>query len=151
MIRFKTTDERKEGFPRRFAAAGLFAALLAGCSINVPLPSLMNEDATASIKARPTPFVGDLDEADWRIAEPRLAAALKAGVEDEPKQWTNPASGRKGAFQPIAEAFKRDGQTCRAFLARINGAGEARTLQGVGCLMAGDAVFVDETRPWKTL
>ena len=129
------------------------AALLAGCSINVPLPSLMSNDATGSIKPqKAAPFGGDLDDSDWAIAEPRLAAALKAGAEDAPQQWSNPASGRRGAFQPVAASFNRDGQTCRAFLARINGeAGEAKTLQGVGCLMAGDAVSVDDARPWKAL
>jgi surface antigen len=157
MIRFVTSDERGEIFSERLAkplgiaAAALIAAFLTGCSINVPLPSLMSGEATGSIKTRPTPFAGDLDETDWRIAEPHLAEALKSSSGDEPQRWANPASGRKGAFQPIAGAFKRDGQTCRAFLARISGPGSTKTVQGVGCLMAGDAVFVEETQPWKAL
>ena len=157
MIRFATSDERGE-IPSarlvtllRLAAAGLLAAALSGCSINFPLPSLMSDDATGSVKSRPVPFAGDLDETDWRIAEPRLAEALKSGDTDASKQWANPASGRKGVFQPVAGAFKRDGQTCRAFLARINAPGSSKILQGVGCLMAGDAVFVEETQPWKAL
>jgi hypothetical protein len=158
MIRFTTSNERGEAFSERFfkslhrAAAGFCAAfLLAGCSMNFPLPSLMTDDATGSIKPRQTPFAGDLDEGDWRIAEPRLAEALKSGGRDEPKQWANPTSGRQGAFQPVAGAFNRDGQTCRAFLARISGPNSTKTLQGIGCLMAGDAVFVDEAQPWKAL
>jgi len=157
MIRIATSDERGGILPQRLvkmvrlAAAGLAAAFLAGCSINVPLPSLMSDDTTGSIKARATPFSGDLDEADWRIAEPRLAEALKSATGDEPKQWANPASGRKGAFQPVAGAFKRGEQTCRAFLARISGPDSTKTLQGVGCLMAGGAVAVEEAQPWKTL
>jgi len=157
MIRFSTPNERGEILSERwvkawrFAAPALLAAVLTGCAINVPLPSLMSDDTTGSIKARPTPFSGDLDETDWRIAEPGLARALKSGGGDEPQQWTNPASGRKGAFQSVAGAFKRDGQTCRAFLARISAPGSTKTLQGVGCLMAGDAVFVEETQPWKAL
>jgi hypothetical protein len=157
MIRFVTSDERGEIFserlvkPLRLAAAVLLSAVLTGCSINVPLPSLMSDDTTGSIKARPTPFAGDIDETDWRIAEPHLAEALKSASGDAPQQWANPASGRKGAFQPVAGAFNRDGQTCRAFLARISAPGSTKTLQGVGCLMAGDAVFVEETQPWKAL
>jgi len=116
------------------------------------MPSLMrDDDVTGSIRAQPTPLAGALDEADWRIAEPRLAEALKSGIQDPPQQWSNPASGHRGAFQPVASAFKRDGHTCRAFLARINAEGEAKTLQGVGCLTAGDAVSVDEAQPWKAL
>jgi hypothetical protein len=157
MIRFVTSDERGGIFserlvkPLRLAAASLFAAFLTGCSINVPLPSLMSGDTTGAIKARSTPFAGDLDETDWRIAEPHLADALKSSSGDAPQQWMNPASGRKGAFQPVAGAFKRDGQTCRAFLARISAPGSTKTLQGVGCLIAGDAVFVEETQPWRAL
>ena len=158
MIRFTTSNERGEAFTERFlkilkmAARSLCAAvLLTGCSMNFPLPSLMSEETTGSIKARPIPFANDLDAADWRIAEPRLAEALKSGGEDEPKQWSNPASGRKGAFQPVAGAFKRDGQTCRAFLARISGPDSSKTLQGIGCLMAGDAVLVDEAQLWRAL
>jgi surface antigen len=135
----------------RVTASGLFAAFLAGCSMNFPMSSLMSDSTTGSIKARPAPFAGDLDETDWRIAEPRLAEALKSAGDGEPTQWSNPASGRKGAFQPVAGAFKREGQTCRAFLARISSPDSTKTLQGIGCLMAGDAVFVDETQPWKAL
>jgi hypothetical protein len=150
------SDERGGAFPRgfvhflRWAAIGLSAATLAGCSI--ALPSLMrDDDVTGSIKAQPRPFAGALDEGDWRIAEPRLAMALKSGIQDPPQQWSNPASGHGGAFQPVASAFKRDGRTCRAFLARINAEDGAKTLQGVGCLLAGDAVAVDEAQPWKAL
>lgn len=157
MIRFMIPDERGGTFGRRFprllglAAAAALAAALAGCAMTFPLPSLISDETTGSIKAQPAPFAGDLDETDWRIAEPRLAEALKSGIEDTPKQWDNPASGHRGAFQPVAGAFKRDGQTCRAFLARINAAEGSKTMQGIGCLMAGDAVFVDEAQPWKAL
>ena len=158
MIRFMIPDERGGSFGGKFgnllglaASAGL-AIALAGCALSFPLPSLMSDDdATGSIKARPAAFAGDLDEADWRIAEPRLAEALKSGTEDPPKQWDNPGSGHRGAFQPVAGAFKRDGQTCRAFLARINAGEGSKTMQGIGCLMAGDTVFVDEAQPWKAL
>jgi hypothetical protein len=135
----------------RLVAIGLFAAGLAGCSMTFPLPSFMSGDTTGSVKPRPTPFAADLDPADWRLAEPRLAEALKSDGSNEPKQWSNPASGRGGAFQSVAGAFNRDGQTCRAFLARIDTPDQTKTLQAIGCLMAGGAVFVDQAQPWKTL
>jgi hypothetical protein len=142
---------------RRFRAAfrlltcGFFAASLAGCSMSFPLPSLLGDDTTGSIKPRSTPFAGDLDAADWRAAEPSLAEALKSDASADPKRWANPASGHGGAFQPVAGAFRRDGQTCRAFLARIDAADQSKTMQAIGCLMAGGAVFVDQAQPWKAL
>jgi hypothetical protein len=158
MIQFATSDERSAFSERRLVdwprlgAAAILAACLAGCSMSIPLPSFMSGDATGSIKSRPAPFADDLDDADWRIAEPTLAEALKSGVHDDPKQWSNPASGHGGAFQPVAGAFKREGQTCRAFLARINtAADQSKTMQAVGCVMAGGAVFVDQAQPWKAL
>jgi hypothetical protein len=120
--------------------------------MSFPLPSLLSDDTTGSIKGgRSTPFSDALDSTDWRVAEPSLAEALKSDARAEPKRWSNPASGRGGAFQPVAGTFKRDGQTCRAFLARIETADQTKTMQAVGCLMAGGAVFVDEAQPWKAL
>jgi|SRR5579862_4370304 hypothetical protein len=146
-------DERSKGGNSwiRVLAASFFAAGLAGCSMSFPLPSLLSGDRTGSTKERPVPFADTLDQTDWRVAEPSLAEALKADAHAEPKRWANPASGRGGAFQPVAGAFKRDGQTCRAFLARIDAGDHTKTLQGIGCLMAGDAVFVEEAQPWKAL
>jgi hypothetical protein len=157
MIHFIGRDEQGDFPTRRFmgrfrlVAAGVFAVSVAGCSMTFPLPSFMSDDATGSIKPRPTPFAADLDPADWRLAEPSLAQALQSDGSNEPKQWSNPASGHRGAFQPVAGAFKRDGQTCRAFLARIDTPDRTKTMQAVGCLMAGGAVFVDQAEPWKAL
>jgi hypothetical protein len=119
--------------------------------MSFPLPSLVSGDTTGSTKPRSTPFAGDLDAADWRAAEPRLADALKSDAAADPTRWSNPSSGHGGAFQPVAGAFKRDGQTCRAFLARIDTADQSKTMQAVGCLMAGGEVFVDQAQPWKAL
>jgi hypothetical protein len=135
----------------RILAIILFAASLAGCSMSFPLPSLLSDAKTGAIKERTPPFADTLDQTDWRVAEPRLAEALKSDSREEPKHWSNPASGRGGAFQPVAGAFRRDGQTCRAFLARIDTAEQTKTMQAVGCLMAGDGVFVEEALPWKAL
>jgi hypothetical protein len=142
---------RRSHEPFRLLALVFFAASLAGCSMSFPLPSLLSDDTTGSIKPRSTPFAGDLDAADWRAAEPSLAEALKSDANADPKRWSNPASGRGGAFQPVAGSFRREGQTCRAFLARIDTADQSKTMQAIGCLMAGGAVFVDQAQPWKAL
>jgi len=150
--------DRGAAFSARFragllglVAASLVAFSMAGCSITFPLPSFMSDETTGSIRPRPAPFSPDLDAQDWRVAEPVLAQALKSKPSDDPARWSNPESGRGGAFQPVAGSFKRDGQTCRAFVARLTAADQAKTVQAIGCLAAGDAVFVDQVEPWKAL
>jgi surface antigen len=157
MVQLTPSDERGDlagrhcRRPLRLSAACLIAAALAGCAVSVPLPSFMNSDTTGAIKPRASPLSADLDDADWRIAEPVLATALKTEQGGQPAAWANPTSGHGGAFQPVAGAFKRDGQTCRAFVARINAADQSKIVQAIGCLAAGDAVFVDQAQPWKAL
>jgi hypothetical protein len=157
MVHFTHRDEQddcsKGGVSSwiRISAVGFLAAALAGCSMSFPLPSLLSDAQTGAIKERSPPFGDTLDAADWRVAEPSLAEALKSDSHAGPKHWSNPATGRGGAFQPVAGAFKRDGQTCRAFVARIEASEQTKTMQAIGCLVAGDAVFVDEAQPWKAL
>jgi hypothetical protein len=137
---------------RPIAAISLLALSLGGCSISIPLGSFMKDsDTTGSIKASASPFAPDLDMKDWRIAEPILAQALRAGELETAAQWSNPDSGRTGAFQPVASSFSRGGKTCRAFVARINAADGSRMLQAIGCPDDSGAVAVDKVEPWKGL
>src|SRR5580698_6406099 len=101
------------------AAPGLLALGLAGCSMSIPLKSFMNNDTTGSIKPAISPLSADLDMKDWRIAEPVLAQALQSGAPEAPMHWSNPDSGRSGAFQPVGATFSHEGRPCRAFVARI--------------------------------
>ncbi|HXW18929.1 MAG TPA: RT0821/Lpp0805 family surface protein [Roseiarcus sp.] len=124
--------------------------MLAGCSMTFPLKSLMPDDATGSIQENPSPISPDLSAADWRIAKPKLVQALKSSGGDE-TAWTNPDSGRGGAFQPVAGPFDRDGRACRAFVARVDLSDRKTTVQGVGCLLASDDLSIDQVQPWKAL
>jgi hypothetical protein len=133
------------------AAPGLLALALAGCSMSIPLKSFMNNDTTGSIKAASSPLSADLDMKDWRIAEPVLAQALQSGEPEAAAHWSNPDSGRSGAFQPVAATFAREGRPCRAFVARIVAADGPKMLQAIGCPEADGMVAIDRVEPWKGL
>jgi 17 kDa outer membrane surface antigen len=109
----------------------------------------MNNDTTGSIKPVTSPLSSDLDMKDWRIAEPILASALLNDEPQAPAKWSNPDSGRSGAFQPVAAAFSREGKPCRAFVARIVAADGAKLLQAIGCPGDAGAVAIDKVEPWK--
>jgi hypothetical protein len=132
-------------------ALGLLAPGLAGCSMSIPLKSFMNDDTTGSIKPAVSPLSADLDMKDWRIAEPVLARALRSGEPDAAMHWSNPDSGRSGAFQPVAATFSREGRPCRAFVARIVAADGSKLLQAIGCPEEGGIVALDRIEPWKGL
>jgi hypothetical protein len=134
-----------------FAAPGLLALGLAGCSMSIPLKSFMNNDTTGSIKPVSSPLSADLDMKDWRIAEPVLAQALKSGEPEAAAHWSNPDSGRSGAFQPVAATFAREGRPCRAFVARIVATDGPKMLQAIGCPEADGMVALDKVEPWKGL
>jgi hypothetical protein len=133
------------------AAPGLLALGLAGCSMSIPLKSFMNNDTTGSIKPAASPLSADLDMKDWRIAEPVLAQALQSGEPEAAAHWSNPDSGRSGAFQPVAATFAREGRPCRAFVARIVAADGPKMLQAIGCPEADGMVALDKVEPWKGL
>ena len=134
---------------RRSAALALAALALGGCSISMPLPSLFDGDRTGSINA--ASLASAYDPRDWAIAEPILAASLRASAPAEPASWSNPETGDHGEFSPIAGKVARDGQSCRAFLARIVVADSTKTLQGVGCPRDGGEVAVYDLSQWAGL
>jgi hypothetical protein len=131
------------------AALGVLALGLAGCSMSIPLKSFMKSDTTGSIKAAASPLSPDLDMKDWRIAEPILAQALQSGEAEAAMKWSNPDSGRSGAFQPVADTFTREGKPCRAFVARILAADGPKMLQAIGCPREDGMVALDKVEAWK--
>jgi len=86
---------------------------------------------------------------DWRIAEPVLAQALQSGAPEAAARWSNPDSGRSGAFQAVASAFSREGKPCRAFVARIVVPDGPKMLQAIGCPDEAGVVALDKVAPWK--
>jgi hypothetical protein len=146
------SSRRRFSIPvRSLLSVGLLAFGVAGCSISVPMAPFMRDDTTSSIKSSASPLSPDLDVKDWRIAEPILAQALRSGEPEAPVRWSNPDSGRSGAFQPVASAFSRDGKPCRAFVARIIVADESKLLQAIGCPDDSGMVALDKVEPWKGL
>jgi hypothetical protein len=152
-------NSKREGFRRRVASAGpgrvvalaVGALALAGCSISMPLPSLIDADATGSIKPNSTPLSSAYDSRDWRVAEPVLAASLRAPGQAEPAVWSNAETGDHGEFLTVAGTYAREGQSCRAFVARLVDAHDAKTLQAVGCARESGEVAVYDVSPWKGL
>jgi surface antigen len=139
----------------RAAAVLALAGVLAGCSIAIPLPGLVDDEPIGAIKpkAAAAALSGAYDPADWRLAEPALSTALRAKVGGERDQWSNPDTGGHGEFVAVAGSFVRDGLPCRAFVARIAGkAGTAeKTLQGVGCPREGEEAAVYDVSAWSGL
>ncbi len=144
---------RRGGAPgrvRAFAAA-LAALALAGCSISMPLPSFIDNEPTGSIKPESPPLSSAYDSRDWRIAEPVLAASLRAPEPAEPARWSNAETGDHGEFVAVAGTFARKGQSCRAFLARLSDGKDAKTLQAVGCPSESGEVAIYDVSPWTGL
>ena len=153
----------RERIRRKSRAAGRRTALalataafaLTGCSIAIPLPSLVDNEPTGAIKPKSdaTALSAAYDFGDWRLAEPALSAALRAKEDGERSHWSNPASGAHGEFVAVAASFARDGRSCRAFVARIVGKDQtpAKTLQGVGCPSEGGAAAVYDVSDWTGL
>ncbi len=139
----------------RFCASRLGAAaiclglalVLVGCSISMPLPGFIDYGETGSIKPK-TATADGFDVDDWKIAEPALRKAIHAGAEAESARWDNPGANHRGEFRAVAGSFKRDGASCRAFLAKVESDEGARELQGVGCERDG-ALALEDVAPWK--
>jgi hypothetical protein len=107
------------------------------------IPGFVDASPTGSVKSANYPFATE----DWLKAEPAVIAAIRADEGDDPAQWRNAASGRRGAVVGIGARFARSGATCRAFVARINENGESRAVQGDACDKAG-AVTLSNATPF---
>ncbi len=150
---------KRESFRRRVGARAarpalglaLGALVLAGCSISMPLPSLVDDEPTGSIKPKVASLASAYDSRDWRIAEPVLAASLRAPGPAEPALWSNAETGHHGAFVTVAGTFAREGRSCRAFVARLVDGKDAKTLQAVGCPIESGEVAVYDVAPWTGL
>lgn len=151
MLRSDRHSQDATGKCLSIAALAALAFGLAGCSMSIPLTSFMSDDTTGSIKPSASPLSPDLDMKDWRIAEPVLAQALQSPAPEAPARWSNPDSGRSGAFQPVAATFSREGKPCRAFVARIVAADGPKMLQAIGCPEDSETVALERIEPWKGL
>ena len=138
---------RREGRGAALLRSGAVVAAilwLSGCSMSIP--GFVDPSPTGAIKSKTYPFA----EEDWPKAEAALIAAIRSDAGDDPAQWTNSASGRRGAVAGLGVRFQRAGATCRVFVARISDEGAARAVQGAACEKSGE-VTVSDAAPFKGL
>jgi surface antigen len=105
----------------------------------MPIPGLIDLSSTGTVRPATYPFAKE----DWPKAEPALIAAIRAGSGDDPAEWNNADSGRRGVIVGLGSRFARGGATCRTFLARIVDNGDERAMQGSACEKAGDVTLSD--------
>lgn len=116
---------------RAALAAAACALALAGCSTAIPLPALVShDDVTGSIKKFSAPLSPSLNADDLSRALAALGEALDPEGEGGRVGWSNPKSGRHGAFVAHGEVFPRDEKVCRAFRGEI---GVREKVEGTGC------------------
>ncbi|MGH6676658.1 MAG: RT0821/Lpp0805 family surface protein [Xanthobacteraceae bacterium] len=128
-----------------------FGLALAGCSVSLPMGSLIrshDDDQTASIKPPEKPPIAGLQSADWQHAKVALDSALDSDDSGAAVDWDNPDSGTKGSFAAIGDAYATDTGTCRGFRAAIDRKDSDDALQGTACAHGtGDWVITD-VKPW---
>lgn len=126
------------------------ALLVSGCSISVPIGSLLGDgETTASTKpaAPVSPLSPDLGTEDWRRARAALAVALDPQGSGSAVSWDNPDTGMRGSFKPLGQPFVADDEICRSFLARVLGQGTSNEIQGRACRPSGGEWAVKTASP----
>ncbi len=114
-----------------------------------PTGTIAKTSAKATVESV-SPLSHNLDVEDWRRARAALATALDPQGNGATVAWDNPQSGRKGAFIPVAAPYPVDGQVCRAFIAKIEGADTKKSVQGSACRVGGtDDWNVQDVRPFR--
>lgn len=133
---------------RLAAGCAALCVALGGCSVSLPMGSLIgshDDEQTASVAK---PQIEGLAGEDWRRAKIALDSALAEG-DSTAVAWDNPDSGTKGSFAPIGEAYATNTGTCRGFRASIDRKDADDALQGTACAdKSGDWVITD-VKPWN--
>ncbi len=139
------------GFGRfSWRAAQVFVCLgaLGGCAVSIPMASLIpgnHDDETGTI-AKPR-LAGWLDGEDWERAKTAFSRALDAEKSGSATNWDNPASGAKGTFVAVGQAYPGDGGLCRAFHADIDRQTADDSLEGTACAGKSGEWQVTEIKP----
>lgn len=74
-----------------------------------------------------------LSDEDGRRA---TGAEDRAVAGNEPSEWTNPETGRRGVVEPTRTYESSSGQTCRDYAHTVYVDGEAETARGTACRQA---------------
>src|SRR4051794_37074372 len=133
------------------AHAALWGALvlgLGGCSINLPMTSLVPEpETTASLAPATSPSaLGILDE-EWQQASEALDRALDPAQNGSPVRWSVKETGRGGVFVASGPAYVRNDQVCRAFKASIGAVPQDRHHLGTACRSGAGLWALDKVKP----
>lgn len=131
------------------AGAAMLLCVLGGCSVSLPMGSLIgshDDDDTGTITKSQ---LGGLQGEDWRLAKVALDSALASQGSGASVPWDNPASGAKGSFAAIGEAYTTDSGTCRGFQAAIDRKNADDALQGTACADESGDWVVTDVKPWK--
>lgn len=117
----------------------LGTALLGGCSVTMPMQSMMpqgSDDVTGSLGT--VPFGQLLDEEDRRREKAALATALDPQGDGSTIRWENAKSGHKGAITAKGHAYPDDAKICRAFTGTIESESGKRVAEGIACTLRGE-------------
>jgi surface antigen len=141
-------DGRNASAPRRAAPlVGLVvvAGLLAGCSVSMPMASLLPEahDDMPTSSIAKSKLSDWIDGEDWQLAKLAFTQALdeKAGATTT---WDNPKTGAKGSFAAVGDSYAGVAGRCRDFHADIDQKSADKTLEGTACAgKAGDWQVTD--------
>ncbi|MGP8193648.1 MAG: RT0821/Lpp0805 family surface protein [Methylovirgula sp.] len=124
-------------------------AMLGGCSVSMPMASLIpnpHDDETGSV-AKPQ-LAGWLDGEDWQSAKTAFSQALDE-KNAAATTWDNPKSGAKGTFVAVGQAYPGVSGLCRAFHADIDREKADKSLEGTACAGKSGEWQVTEVKPSK--
>ncbi len=131
--------------------APLLCFALGACSVSMPMGSLIgahDDDETGSIEQQ-QPQMDGLKGEDWQRAKSALDSALASQSKDA-VSWDNPASGTKGSFTPIGDAYDTDTGKCRGFRAAVDRKDADDALQGTACTdKSGGNWVITDVKPWN--
>lgn len=153
-MRADTRRYRSDAFlseATKIIAVGLIALSAGACSFSIGVVGMDEEEpaATGAITAKPEVTLSpELDVEDWRRAKAALGLALDPQGPGTQVSWDNPASGRRGAFDPKGAPFVKNDEVCRMFSAHLGGASTA-SLQGMACRPSGGEWAIKEIKPVK--
>jgi len=136
--------------PRGFCLILVSALGLAGCSISMPMGSLVShadDDVTGSIPSHA--FLDHLVAEDKRRAKAAMTTALDPQGSGTTVAWNNPDTGSKGSFVPVGKAYPANDRVCRAFLADMSLKATDKSVQGTACADKDGNWAVTESKPWK--
>jgi surface antigen len=125
----------------------LVALGLGGCSVSMPMGSLLGDDNTTGSIPQ-SDFDGLVGE-DWQLAKAALAEALAGNQAAVAVAWTNPDSGTKGSFSAVGAAYATASGTCRGFAAAVDRNQTDDSLQGTACANRPGDWQVTDVRPFK--